>query len=353
MNDDIEGPLEQTVAFAPGRVNLIGDHTDYSGGYAMPMAIQLGTEVSFLPSRSASRIELSSSIEDEPARVPLAGPTDPVEIAMLLPAWSRHVAGVVAAIRPRHGGKGIITSDLPVGAGLSSSASLAVATALALGWEGDRRLLAEACQYAEHLATGVRTGLLDQLAITLAEPGTAMFLDCTTLEVCHVPLPEDLQIVVVDTGIRRATASDTYARRVTECELAAAEIGPLRDCTPVDVDRVRDRLLRRRARHVVSENARVRAFAAMLGHGDLRGAGRVMDESHRSLATDFEVSIPELDQLVSWLQGLDGVYGARLTGAGLGGCAVVACRPGALTGKLTGRPHWTVRPSAAAGLRHR
>lgn len=350
MTDDDIGPLDTVVSFAPGRVNLIGDHTDYTGGLALPMAIHLGTEVTWLPDASSGVVELSSSLDPEPARVPRSMNPDPLEIAMVLPAWGRFVAGVVAELRPALGGKGNVASNLPSGAGLSSSASLELALALALGHAGSPTELARICQRAEQLATGVATGILDQLTIALAEAGKAMLLDCGSLSVTHVAIPSDLELVVVHSGVERTAASGTYAARVAECARAEAELGPLPQCSPRDVDHLRDPVLRRRARHVVSENARVRAFASMLRHHDLRGAGRLMNESHRSLAMDYEVSIPQLDQLVHWLQGVDGVYGARLTGAGLGGCAIAACRPGALSRRLVGRKHWVVEPARGAHL---
>ena len=339
------------AAFAPGRVNLIGDHTDYTGGLAMPIAIELGTEVSYRSDPRSSVVELASTNEQQPAKVPVDLPADSIEIAMLLPEWSRHLAGVVCALRPGSGGSGEVTSELPVGAGLSSSASLGVACALALGFTGSPRELALSCRQAEELATGVATGILDQLAIASGIEGHAMVMDCQSLELRHVRVPPEVDVVVVHSGSERTLAGTAYGTRRDECRAAEAEIGPLRACRPPDVDRLRDPLLRRRARHVVGENARVRAFAGAFEHEDLREAGRLMNHSHQSLATDYDVSSPELDQLVGWLQGLDGVFGARLTGAGFGGCAVALARPGALAVPLTGRRHWFVHASAGAHLR--
>jgi galactokinase len=351
MNEEDLGPLEPIVAFAPGRVNLIGDHTDYTGGFAMPVAVQLGTEITYLPEPTSTIVELSSSVEDEPARVPVSMPEDPFEVAMLFPEWARYAAGVVAATRPAWGGKGNIVSDLPIAAGLSSSASLELAIALALGYEGSATGLARLGQRAEHVARGVPTGILDQISIASAREGYAMMLDCNSLAIRHIAVPSDIEIVVVHCGVSRSVAASAYAERQQQCIVAEREIGPLRSSAPWEVDVIRDRVVRRRARHVVSENARVRAFAGAFEHRDVRRAGELMNDSHRSLAMDFEVSIRELDDLVSWLQGLDGVLGARLTGAGFGGCAVALSRPGVLRKQMRNRKYWVVWASEGAHLR--
>jgi galactokinase len=348
----VGGPLETILAFAPGRVNLIGDHTDYTGGFAVPMAIDLGTEVIFSPDRSATMIELSSSLEPETARVPVDMAADPWELGMLLPEWARHIGAVVSVTHPFYGGKGSITTTLPVGAGLSSSASLEIAVALALGFEGDARSLARSCQQAEQTASGVRTGIMDQLAITLAEAGHALLLDCATLEAVPVTIPDRAELLVFHCGVARTVVGTAYAERRAECEAAERIIGPLRSASPWEVDRLRDPTLRKRARHVVSENARVRSFVAALEHGDLRAAGSLMNESHGSLAMDFEVSIPELDALAHRLQGVTGVHGARMTGAGFGGCVVALADHGAARLPLRGYDGWIVRPSGPAA-RHR
>ena len=339
------------VSFAPGRVNLIGDHTDYTGGFAMPLALSAGTEVTFLPDPSASEVKLSSAGEEEPVSVSLTIKEDPVEVAMVLPEWGRYVAGVVAAVRPRAGGQGTISSALPAGAGLSSSASLEVALALALGAEESPAFLARRCQRAEHLATGTETGILDQLAIASAREGNAMLIDCDSLEVTQVPVPAEAEFVAVHCGVARRVERSDYDRRRKECAAAETEIGPLRRASVHDVDAIRDPLVRKRARHVVSENARTLGFKSSLEHGDLRQAGALMSDSHRSLATDFEVSLPELDALVKWLEEQPGVYGARLSGAGFGGCAVALSEAGALDGLLETRWHVVARPSRGAHRR--
>lgn len=347
MIEDMREARVGVVAFAPGRLNLIGDHTDYTGGYAMPLALDLGTEVSF-QSEGGESVVFSSSALPEQVRVPLSQVADELDIAMVLPEWGRYVASLVALLRPPRGGTGSIASTLPVAAGLSSSASLEVALALALGADDEPAALARLCQRAEHLASGVATGILDQLAISSAMAGRAMFIDCDSLEVAQVVVPDEAEFIAVHCGVARHVASSAYAERRRQCAAAESEIGPLRAARAWDLDALKDPLIRKRARHVLSENARVVAFRAALEHGNLRQAGELMNDSHRSLASDFEVSIPALDELVDYLVGCDGVYGARLTGAGFGGCAVALCRPGALAVPLSGRQHWVARPGAGA-----
>ena len=303
-------------AFAPGRVNLIGDHTDYTGGWALPMAVEWGTTVEV--DRGGPRVELTSAEEPAPAVVEL----DVADPRAVEPAWARYVAGVVAVVKPETGAVGTVTTTLPVGAGLSSSAALEVAVALALGFEGTAQELALACQRAEHLAAGVPSGVMDQLASAMGQEGHALLMDFTSLEVVPVPMPAGVDVVVVHSGLARALAGSAYAERRAECEAAAKLIGPLREASEFHLARLEDPLLLRRARHVLTENRRVLEFADCLWMGDLAGAGRLMVASHESLASDFDVSTPALDALVAELSAVPGVYGARLTGAGFGGCVV-------------------------------
>jgi galactokinase len=314
------------------------------------MAIHLGTEVAFHPDPTAPTIEVSSSLESDSVRVPLAPASDQPGLGSLS-EWGRYVGAVVAVVRPLFGGRGTITTTLPVGAGVSSSASLQVALALAFGYKGDAVALAKACQEAEQLASGVRTGIMDQLAITLAQPGHALLLDCATLEARAVPIPEGVEILVAHSGVTRSIIGSAYAERRTECEAAEQQIGPLRRATPWDVDRLADPVLRRRARHVVTENARARHFARALEMNDAPAAGRLMNDSHASLATDYEVSIPELDELADRLRSVKGVFGARMTGAGFGGCVVALAEKGSFRIRPRDVDSWQVLPSQAAHLR--
>ena len=312
-------------AYAPGRVNLIGEHTDTTGGLALPLAIDLGTTVT--GTRGGDRIRLRSA--DEPAMVDLPLRVD--DPAAVTPGWGRYVAGVVAELAPTDGFDGTVSTTLPVGAGLSSSAALELAVALALGFEGSSQALARLGQRAERRAVGVPCGVMDQLASAAGVARHALLLDCSSLAVTPVPLPEDLEVVAVHSGERRSLAGSPYGERRAAVEAAEQVVGPLRTITEVRVlDVIEDPVLRRRARHVVTENQRVRDMVAALRAGDEPAVGVLLAEGHASLAHDFEVSTPRLDELVAHLSGRRGVLGARLTGAGFGGCAVVVCRPGSL-----------------------
>jgi galactokinase len=318
-------------AVAPGRVNLIGEHTDHTGGLVLPMAIDRVTAVDGDPGGDVVR--LVSTHEREPAVVPLVV-GDPRGVA---PPWARYVAGVVAATAPAVGFTGTVSSTIPIGAGLSSSAALEVAVALALGFRGPVDELAVRCQEAEHRATGVPCGIMDQLASAAGVAGHALLIDCTTLAIRPVPIPEGVEVTVVDSGERRPLAGTAYGERRRSCEAAQARIGPLRDASPEDVDALADPVLRACARHVVTENQRVRDFVAALEAGDLAACGALLAASHASLRDDLRVSTPRLDALVDRLAATPGVFGARLTGGGFGGCAVALSEPGAL------REGWTVR----------
>jgi len=325
--------------FAPGRVNLIGEHTDHAGGLALPMAIDLGISITGRRTDDG-RIRLTSAHEPEPADVPTHPDAD--DVTATAPPWARYVAAVAHEVGPPRGLTGTVRSTLPAGAGLSSSAALEVAVALALGAPGGPLAVAQLAQRAEHRATGVPCGLMDQWASAAGRAGHALLMDFTTLTAEAVPLPEGAAVVVVHSGEVRRLEGSPYAERQAACQRAAALVGPLRDAAPGDLRSIADPTVRRRARHVVTENARVRAFAEALRSGDLAGAGALMVESHRSLREDFEVSTPTLDALVDRLLGMPGVHGARLTGAGFGGCVVALTEPGAVD------DGWTVRASDGA-----
>jgi galactokinase len=333
------------IVRAPGRVNLIGDHTDYTGGLCLPMAIDRAIEIAGV-SDGAPEVRLATAGEPD-AVVPIAV-TDPTSIE---PEWARYVAGVVAELRPSAGFRGTVTSTLPAGAGLSSSAALEVACALALGADGTDAIgLARLCQRAEHAARGVPTGLLDQLAVICGVDGHALLLDCSDLTMSPValPPPSDAEWIVIHASTR-SLAQSAYSRRVSELASAEAVIGPLRSASSATVAALDDPVIRARARHVVTENARVREFASLLGVGDLRAAGDLMNASHASLAGDFDCSTPAIDELCSRLTATPGVFGARITGGGWGGCVVACARPGALDPDGFDRA-WSVRPSAGAAV---
>lgn len=330
---------ERVVAFAPGRVNLIGDHTDHTGGLCLPMAVSMGITVE--GELGGEEVVLTSDAEAVEARVPIRV-EDPSNTA---PAWARYVAGVVSQVRPRRGLVGVVRSDLPAGAGLSSSAALEVAVALAIGFEGTDLELARRCQMAEQQATGVPCGILDQLASVGGVAGSALVMDCDRLTLEPVPVPDDVEIVVVHSGQERRLADSAYAERRAECEAAEVLVGPLRTATLADVQRIDDPVLRRRARHVVTENRRVRDAAAALEADDGTTLGELFVESHRSLRDDFESSTPVVDATVERLCATAGVHGARMTGGGWGGCVVAVTEPGALS------EGWVVRPGPGAHRR--
>jgi galactokinase len=330
-------------AVAPGRVNLIGDHTDHTGGLVLPMAIDLGTVVSGRFG-SGDTVELRSDWSPEPAVVPL----DVRDPAAVEPAWARYVAGVVAELRPPRGFSGSVSTTLPVGAGLSSSAALEVALALALGFDGSPAELAQRCRRAEQAASGVPCGIMDQLASAAGVAGHALRIDCTTLEVTPVPVPDDVAVLVVHSGEERSLTTSAYADRAAACQEAEALVGPLRDASLHDVQTIADRTTRRRARHVVSENGRVDGLVAALSAGDRAVMTEILAASHASLRDDFEVSTPELDALVAELVGSPGVIGARLTGAGFGGCVVALTEPD--TPLPQGHRAWQVQAAAGAHL---
>ena len=333
----------QWRAVAPGRVNLIGDHTDHTGGLVLPIAIDRWTEIEL--DRGVPWIELVSADADDPAILFL---DDPVEPSTVQPLWARYVAGVAAVVRPDAGGRGFVRTTIPIGAGLSSSAALEVAMALALGFRGSALDLALACQRAEQIASGVPCGVMDQLTSAAGREGHALLIDCRSLDVAPVPVPEGAQVVVVDSGQRRTLTTSFYGVRRAQTEEAEVIVGPLRDATIDDVEPIAHAELRRRARHVVTENERVSAFAEAFTAGDLACAGELMIASHRSLRDDFEVSTPALDTLVARLVDHPGVHGARVTGAGFGGCIVVLADDGATVD--AGVDSGAVRPSAGASV---
>ncbi len=328
----------RVAAHAPGRVNLIGEHTDYTGGLALPMAIDLGTRITGMRRASATEVRLRSADADDEAVVPIAV-RDP---AALDPPWARYVGGVVHELHPVAGFDGQVTTTVPIGSGLSSSAALELAVALALGFDGSAFELAALGQRAEQIASGVPCGIMDQLASAAGVADHALLMDFTTMAVEPVPVPPDAAIHVIHSGQHRELAGSAYGERRDACERAAAAIGPLLDADLADLATIGDETMRRRARHVITENERVRSFAAAFRAGDLRTAGEIMAASHRSLRDDFEVSTDVLDALVERLRRIDGVHGARLTGAGFGGCVVALAEPGALD------EGWRVRASAGA-----
>jgi galactokinase len=225
------------VAVAPGRVNLIGEHTDYMGGLVLPMAVHLATTVR--GTRRGAAVEMRSAQLDGTVRIPLPV----VDAAAVEPGWGRYVAGVAAELDPTTGFTGTVDSTLPLGSGLSSSAALEVAVALALGATGTPLQVAQACQRAEHAATGVPCGIMDQLCSVAGVEGHALLIDCTTLDVTPVPVPDDARIWVVDSGEPRRLADSGYADRRAECEAATRLVGPLPVADPSAIEAIEDPVL--------------------------------------------------------------------------------------------------------------
>ncbi len=332
---------EATVYQAPGRVNLIGEHTDYNDGFVMPVTIDRSTYAA-VACRPDRRLVVHSATIDRTADASLDA---------LVPQrrWSDYVFGVAAMLLshgvPVNGANLLIDSDVPLGAGLSSSAALEVAVARALlgisGRELGRGDLARLCQRAENEFVGARCGIMDQFVSLHGAPGHALLLDCRSLDYSLIPLPSDVRVVVCNSMVRHSVAAGEYNARRADCEAAARamatrtpHVRALRDVTAADLEQHRDVLTPgqlRRARHVISENARVLAMAPALPRGDFNTIGRVMHESHESLRGDFEVSCSELDALVELAGDIPGAKGARMTGGGFGGCTVNLVASEALT----------------------
>jgi len=330
-------------AVGPGRVNLIGDHTDYNQGLALPMAIGLGVTVRFTPSPDG-RVTVTSTAFGPGPELPVDLPAERAAVERIEPAWARLTGAMIAVSRPDSGGAVQIDASLPIGAGLSSSAALAVALAEVFGVGGDPGAVAALCQRAEHLS-GIPVGALDPLICAGGRRGHALLIDFSTMTTRLIPMPEEAEVVVVDSGQRRTLRTSGYAARRAECEAAAAVIGPLGRADGTDLARLTDPVLRGRARHVVTECRRVRGYAEAMADGDLARAGALMTESHRSLSGDFAVSTPVVDSLVEDLASRRGVFGARMTGAGFGGCVVALCRPGAVDPAVLPTAAWRVRPA--------
>jgi galactokinase len=310
---------------APGRVNLIGEHVDYNDGLVLPMAIDRDTLVAWRPRSdrrtTARSLDLPGLVEVGPD-----GATTGPAWGAFVPAAARAAATLGAAPTALDLA---VTSTVPAGGGLSSSAALSVALVLAhctaAGIDPDRRDLALAAREVEVEATGVPVGTMDQLASALGVAGHALRIDCRDLSAVAVPMPTDVAVLVVHSGIERTLAGSEYADRRAACEAAAARLGlpSLRDAR---VEQVADDPI---ARHVVAEIARVDAFVDALAHDDTAELGRLLLEGHASLRDDFTVSLPEVDRLVELLVA-EGAFGARITGAGFGGCVVALAAPDAV-----------------------
>ena len=322
---------------APGRVNLIGEHTDYSQGFVLPVALDLACY-------AAREETLGETLEVAADNLGQRRVWHLSEIDSLRPAgeWSDYIAGVAqelakAGHRPRPG-RLLIHSTVPVGAGLSSSAALEVATALALAGEDelDPLELVRLCHRAENNFVGLPCGIMDQYVSVFGRAGEALEIDCRDLSSRAVRLPEGVAVLAVNTMVRHELGGSAYRDRVAECRRAVEsvrarypQVMSLRDCSP-DMLAGLDGLPALRARHVVSENQRVHDFGRACARGNREEMGRLLVASHESLRHDYEVSCEELDFLVDTALGLPGVFGARMTGGGFGGCIICLLRPNAV-----------------------
>jgi galactokinase len=331
---DIKGIVTARTFRAPGRVNLIGEHTDYNEGFVMPVAISFSTFVT-ISSRTDRKLSLfsenfSAEVEfdlDDPSPTPQGDWTDyPRGVAITLERAGYRLTGATLRIR----------GEVPIGAGLSSSAAIEVAACTALlnssGFAVEPADIAKLCQRAENEFVGMRCGIMDQFVSSCGQAGKALMLDCRSLDYELLPLPPGARLVICNTMVKHALLTGEYNKRRSECEagvrhfaLSLPNVRSLRDVKQSDLKRYGDDLsevIYRRCRHVITENARVIEAAKALQQNDLASFGGFMDESHRSLRDDFEVSCKELDLMVELAQQVPGVYGARMTGGGFGGCTV-------------------------------
>ena len=323
---------EPRIFRAPGRVNLIGEHTDYNDGFVLPAALDFSTYVAIAPRPDRRLIIYSENISE---RVECS-----LDDFQSRQHWSDYPRGVAVLLQQSgvalRGANLLIQGNVPIGSGLSSSAAIEVATALALveinGLAMDRTALAKICQRTENEFVGLQCGIMDQFIACHGRGGHALLLDCRSLEYRLLPLSDAARLVICNTMVKHELANSEYNKRRAECEAGVKylaqflpQITALRDVSGNDLVRFGinlPELIYRRCQHIVSENQRVLGAAAALEKNDLAAFGKLMNESHRSLRDDYEVSCRELDWLVASAQKIKGVYGARMTGGGFGGCTI-------------------------------
>ncbi len=347
-------------AWAAGRINLIGEHTDYNDGFVLPVAVDRVAAFAGR-GRTDGQVRLWSMAFKEYAHFVLVGlPENFEQQRVMLPRWARYILGVISELVRAgllvHGFDAVVGGDVPLGGGMSSSAALEVATCYACALFSHDQLsigtsdatftpmqVAALCQKAEQIASGVQCGILDQAASCLGQPAKAVLLDCRTLAYRYLPFADpNLALVVIDTGVRRELASSAYNERRQQCEEATAllraqvqqhepetvqrqVINALRDITPEQFTRYAETLpvlLRKRAGYVIAENARVLQAAQLLDVGDIEAVGPILWAGHAGLRDEYEVSCMELDVLVEIARGVPGVLGARMMGGGFGGCTI-------------------------------
>lgn len=365
---ELTGTDPEGFWFAPGRVNLIGEHTDYNDGFVLPFALDRKAVVA-AGRRDDESVVMRSVEMDEMVSLPIG------DLAPGASGWSAYLAGVVWALRQAGHDVGgvtlVLSSNVPLGAGLSSSAAIECAVVAAcvdlFGLDIAPRDRAKLARVAENEYVGAPTGLLDQAASTLCRDGEALFLDCRSLETRSVPLPlaeQGLELLVLDTRTPHSHVDGEYADRRAACEQAAAQIGvaALRDVSDLDaaLSKLDDPVLIKRTRHVVTENQRVLDALSVAEAGDLRQLAPLLDASHASMRDDFEITAPTVDAAVESARAA-GALGARMTGGGFGGCIIALCRVGesqAIGQRIAhefasrgwARPDWfEAAPSSGAG----
>lgn len=356
------------VVRAPGRVNLIGEHTDYNDGFVMPLAIDRALWIALRP-LAGGQVRAHSLDYNEDMQLDLRNPVHGG------PQWSEYICGTAWALAEAGhvlaGWEGVLAGDVPIGAGLSSSAALELATARAFaaigGWQWNAAGMARACQHAENAWVGVNCGIMDQMISAAAVADHALLIDCRSLAVQPVPLPVQTCVVVLDTSTRRGLVDSAYNERRAQCERAARVLGvpALRDVSSAQLAaaaQAMEPLALRRARHVVGEDERTLAAVQHMQQGNASALGALLNASHASLRDDFEVSSAALNAIVECAQQQPECHGARMTGAGFGGCAVALVQSAAAAGfaravsaafhnatGLTAQIH-ICRPSAGASI---
>ena len=331
------GSTPAIIVTAPGRVNLIGEHTDHNGGFVLPAAIDRHMVIAASP-REDALVCLHSVDFSSDASFSLDAISHDTQAE-----WSNYERAVAWALQEAgyelRGMNAVLAGNVPIGSGLSSSAAIEVATAYAFRTLNDLPLdlvtLAKLCQWAENEFVGVKCGIMDQFISALGKARHALLIDCRSLDHRLVPLPPEMSLVICDTQVRRDLVSSAYNERRAQCETGARLMGvsSLRDLGEHNFENQQVELpesVRQRCRHVISENRRVRDAVAALEGGDLPAFGTLMNQSHESLRDDYEVSCRELDIMVEAAWEVDGVYGSRMTGAGFGGCTISAVRPDAV-----------------------
>jgi len=316
------------LTHSPGRVNIIGEHTDYNDGFVLPMALNFSTWIALRP-RGDQRVLVRALDKGEVLEFDLN------DFEKGSGGWREYITGVAWALQDAghtlKGWEGVISGDVPIGAGLSSSAALeltlARAFALVSDLEWDPAQMSLICQKAENQWVGINSGVMDQMISASGEEGFALMIDCRNLNTKQVPLPKNTQLVILDTATRRGLVDSAYNERRAQCEAVVChfDVKALRDINPEQLQEkagILDLTLYRRAQHVISENQRVLEAVKALNLGDAAGLGSLMNQSHASMRDDFEISREEMDQMVTIAQSQPGCYGARMTGGGFGGCAV-------------------------------